>query len=227
MSALSAQFLLSLFTQCATDVAPQTLQTLIGVESGKNPYAIAVVYDDNTRPTDKLIFSQPDTEEDAKKIITQLETPPKKHRSYSVGLMQINSTNFEKYGLTRDNMFNVCKNIEAGAAIFKACYIDAQRKYPTQSEQEQLRLASSCYYAGNHLRGFKKEQDGKSYIDRINESVAGVYKVPAIKPLRGEPDLTSPTVQTIPPSEQSNPAPQTPHVTKEAKAWDMFGDFNQ
>ena len=45
MASLSTQMLLSLFAQCATDVAPETLHTVIGVESSHNPYAIAVVYD--------------------------------------------------------------------------------------------------------------------------------------------------------------------------------------
>ena len=44
MASLSTQMLLSLFAQCATDVAPETLHTVIGVESSRNPYAIAVVY---------------------------------------------------------------------------------------------------------------------------------------------------------------------------------------
>lgn len=48
MATITTQVLLSLFAQCAADVAPETLHTLIGVESSRNPYAIAVVYDKST-----------------------------------------------------------------------------------------------------------------------------------------------------------------------------------
>ena len=126
MATITTQVLLSLFAQCATDVAPETLHTLIGVESSRNPYAIAVVYDKSTPQKDRLEFAQPTTEEEAKNIITALESPPITHKSYSVGLMQVNSSNFKTYGITKENMFNACKNIEAGAGIFKACYADVK-----------------------------------------------------------------------------------------------------
>lgn len=211
MSALSLNVLFSLFSQCASDVAPETLNTLIGVESSRNPYAIAVVYDSSVKKEERLKFNQPGSEAEAKKIILALETPPTKHKSYSVGLMQVNSSNFKKYGITKENMFNACKNIEAGAEIFKACYAQAQKNNPTRNEQELLRLASSCYYSGNEKRGFKKEDNGKSYVDRINATVAKNYKIPAIEPLTEENHLSSPN------------APQTPF--KSTKGWDIFEDF--
>lgn len=130
MATITTQVLLSLFAQCAADVAPETLHTLIGVESSRNPYAIAVVYDKSTPQKDRLEFAQPTTEEEAKNIITALESPPITHKSYSVGLMQVNSSNFKTYGITKENMFNACKNIEAGAGIFKACYADVKNNNP-------------------------------------------------------------------------------------------------
>lgn len=65
MASLSTQMLLSLFAQCATDVAPETLHTVIGVESSHNPYAIAVVYDRDVKEEDKFKFNQPQSEEEA------------------------------------------------------------------------------------------------------------------------------------------------------------------
>ncbi|QQF85561.1 hypothetical protein JFL55_07120 [Histophilus somni] len=41
---ITQQVLLSLFAQCAADVAPETLNAVIDVESSRNPYAIAVVF---------------------------------------------------------------------------------------------------------------------------------------------------------------------------------------
>lgn len=226
MTTITTQVLFSLFAQCAADIAPETLHTLIGVESSKNPYAIAVVYEKNTPDENRLHFKQPNTEAEALNIITALETPPTKYKSYSVGLMQVNSTNFTKYGITKENMFNACKNIEAGAKIFKSCYTEAQNNNPTKSEQELLRIASSCYYSGNEKRGFKKEANGTSYVDRINATVARNYKVPAIKPLSEA--VASQPEQLGVTQANSGQAPQyTLEPPKQAKAWDMFGDFRQ
>ncbi|MEE6032865.1 lytic transglycosylase domain-containing protein [Avibacterium paragallinarum] len=224
MATITTQVLLSLFSQCAADVAPETLHTLIGVESSKNPYAIAVVYDQNTPNKNRLHFKQPNTEEEAINVITALETPPQYHKSYSVGLMQVNSTNFKQYGITKKNMFNACKNITAGAGIFKACYANAKNNNPTKNEQELLRLASSCYYSGNETRGFVKEKNGTSYVDRINATVAKTYKVPAIKPLSeataSQTELLGETqINSVQAHQQSSPP-------KQVKTWDMFGDFN-
>ncbi|HDX1088228.1 TPA: lytic transglycosylase domain-containing protein [Pasteurella multocida] len=227
MAAISVKMLFSLFAQCAADVAPETLHTLIGVESSRNPYAIAVVYPKGTKPEEKLNFSQPTSEVEAKNVINALEVPPIKHSSYSVGLMQVNSVNFKTYGITKENMFNACKNIEAGAGIFKACYASAKSNNPTKNEQELLRIASSCYYSGNESRGFKTESNGTSYVDRINATVARNYKVPAIKPLTeagtyasSEPSEVAemPTLKQAPQEYQQPP--------KKVKSWDIFEDFN-
>lgn len=223
MATITTQVLLSLFAQCAADVAPATLHTLIGVESSRNPYAIAVVYDKKTKEEEKLHFSQPTNEEDARNVITALQNVS--YRSYSVGLMQVNSTNFKTYGITNENMFNACKNIEAGAGIFKACYAEAKKNNSTKNEQELLRIASSCYYSGNETRGFIKEKNGTSYVDRINATVAKNYKVPAIKPLNEA--NTASNSESFEVTQSSSQAPQLQEQPKQAKSWDMFGDFKQ
>lgn len=214
MSTLSVKMLFSLFAQCAADVAPETLHTLIGVESSRNPYAIAVVYDKNTPEDKKLYFNQPKTEEEAKDIIAALNAEPITYKSYSVGLMQVNSSNFKQYGINKENMFNACKNIETGAAIFKACYASAEKNNPQKSEQELLRIASSCYYSGNEKRGFKTEKNGTSYIDRINATVAKNYQIPAIKPLTEENNISS---EQAPQYEKAAP--------RKVRSWDIFEDF--
>lgn len=208
---IAPQILLSLFAQCAADVAPETLNTLINVESSRNPYAIAVVYDKSVKDSDKLTFSQPSSEDEALRIIDQL-TAKKTHKSYSVGIMQVNSTNFQKYGITRANMFDACKNISTGAKIFQSCYETAKQNSPQEHEQTLLRRAASCYYAGNEIRGYQPDYNGTSYIDRINALVANsTYKVPAIKPLN-----------TVDEAHQQKIKPP-----KIISAWDVFGDFSQ
>lgn len=209
---VAPQLLLSLFAQCSPNVAPETLSTLIDVESSRNPYAIAVVYDKNTDESDKFQFSQPTSQADALAIIEKLEKT-NKHKSYSVGIMQVNSSNFKRYGINKSNMFDACKNIETGSKIFAECFATAQKNNPTTDEQILLRNAASCYYSGNEIRGYQPDtKDGTSYIDRINRLVAKTYKVPAIKPLNdAENDY----------SQQSQAQP------KVSSSWDIFGDFKQ
>ncbi|MBI0006998.1 lytic transglycosylase domain-containing protein [Gilliamella sp. W8126] len=216
MPALSAKVLFALFAQCAPDVAPETLNTLISVESQRNPYAIAIVYDKNVKKEEKLTFEQPNSESEALKIITELQNKSN-HKSFSVGLMQINSANFSAYGINNDNMFNTCKNIETGAAIFKSCYSLAQKNNPGTNEQDLLRIASSCYYSGNEITGFKTENNGTSYVDRINNSIAKNYKVPAIKPLNEtEEDSVSTTQNDFEPHDSQR---------LKVKSWDIFEDY--
>ncbi|MDG2957042.1 lytic transglycosylase domain-containing protein [Bisgaard Taxon 10/6] len=224
MSTLSAKMLFSLFAQCAADIAPETLNTVIEVESSHNPYAIAVVYDRNIKEEYKFKFKQPQSEEEAQNIIKQLENHPTKHKSYSVGLMQVNSKNFAAYGVDKTNMFNACKNIEAGAGIFKDCYATAQQNNPNKPEQELLRLAASCYYSGNEIRGFKKESNGSSYVDRINKSATKTYKVPAIKPLT-ESDVSGSSSNEV--AIQQQTSIQAPQPLPQPKPWDVFGDFRK
>lgn len=218
---LAKSVLLGLFVQCSPDVAPETLSALIDVESSRNPYAIAVVYDKTTKEEDKLHFAQPQNEDEAMAIIAALETQPQTHKSYSVGVMQVNSSNFGKYGINKSNLFNACKNIEAGAEIFKACYAQAKKNTPNGDEQVLLRNAASCYYSGNEIRGYKTEKNGTSYVDRINRSVAKNYKVPAIKPLNGDEALAQSQQETetgqVPLSEKKEPL--------KTHEWDVFGDF--
>lgn len=207
---IAPQLLLSLFAQCSPDVAPETLSTLIDIESSRNPYAIAVVYDKQVNNSDKYQFKQPASEAEALTVIENLEKT-KKHKSYSVGIMQINSANFTKYGIDKSNMFNACKNIEAGAAIFSDCYTKAKNNNPHADEQVLLRNAASCYYSGNEIRGYQPDQNGTSYIDRINSLVAKTYKVPAFKPLDAA-------------NEDSQQSQAQPKINS---SWDIFGDFKK
>ncbi|WP_105492733.1 transglycosylase SLT domain-containing protein [Escherichia coli] len=92
---LSTTAFLAVAMQCAATVHPSTSLDVARVESGYNPYAIAeIVPRPERKPGDKgFITHMPKSKEDAVSIITQIEA---KGRRYSVGLMQITSTNFKQ-----------------------------------------------------------------------------------------------------------------------------------
>ncbi|ELP2867738.1 lytic transglycosylase domain-containing protein [Escherichia coli O33] len=161
---------MTLISQCAPGVSPETMRAIIMTESGGNPYAIANVTDGGS----KYFTTEEEAVNHAKKLTTD-------KKNFSAGLGQINSRNFQTLNLTHESVFSPCANIRASAAVLKTCW----DKYETKGGDQQkiLRDAMSCYYSGNNKRGYVKESNGKSYIDIIEEK-AGIhthYDIPAIK----------------------------------------------
>lgn len=176
---ISKSVLTALFMQCGASVSPITLQTIVEVESGGNPYVIANVTDGTSHKFE--------TKELAIKFADDLAA---KNKMYSVGLMQIYSGNFKGYDLTNKTAFNYCANISTGAKIIETCYERAKASNKFNSEQDILRGAASCYYSNNFTRGFKKENNGFSYVDLIEKKINSAYKVPAFKSIGTETNLS-------------------------------------
>ncbi|HAO3368464.1 TPA: lytic transglycosylase domain-containing protein, partial [Escherichia coli] len=108
---LSTSTFLALAMQCAASVHPDTTHEVARVESGFNPYAIAeIIPKVKHKPGDKGVVSYfPESKEAALSIVKNIES--RNHR-YSVGLMQITSTNFAKFGTTAEKMFDPCENLK-------------------------------------------------------------------------------------------------------------------
>ncbi|EJE5380696.1 lytic transglycosylase domain-containing protein [Shigella flexneri] len=186
---------MTLISQCAPGVSPETMRAIIMTESGGNPYAIANV----TNGGSKYFTTEEEAVNHAKKLTTD-------KKNFSAGLGQINSRNFQTLNLTHESVFSPCANIRAAAAVLKTCW----DRYETKGGDQQkiLRDAMSCYYSGNNKRGYVKESNGKSYIDIIEEK-AGIhthYDIPAIKSY-------SETSSHLMVSSDSH------------DKWDVFGDF--
>ncbi|CAM7162222.1 TPA: lytic transglycosylase domain-containing protein [Escherichia coli] len=186
---------MTLISQCAPGVSPETMRAIIMTESGGNPYAIANVTDGGS----KYFTTEEEAVNHAKKLTTD-------KKNFSAGLGQINSRNFQTLNLTHESVFSPCANIRAAAAVLKTCW----DKYDTKGggQQKILRDAISCYYSGNNKRGYVKESNGKSYIDIIEEK-AGIhthYDIPAIK-------------------SHSETSSHLMVSSDNHDKWDVFGDF--
>lgn len=214
--ALTHSALMALFLQCAPQVAPETLSTLVAVESSGNPFAIAVVGDKKIPPPDSLNAA-----------VAAAKKLEKEGENYSVGLMQVNKKNFPKLGLTIDNAFEPCANIAAGAKIIEQCFVSAKKSNGFNSEQSALRGALSCYYSGNFTRGFKKEPDaGNSYVERANNIVTAKYSVPKIEPEdvdvksenKNKDDVIAQDDAALNSGEQQS-------TGSNKKMWDVYGDY--
>ncbi|HGJ5874991.1 lytic transglycosylase domain-containing protein [Arsenophonus nasoniae] len=163
---------LALAMQCAPGVHPETAFDVARVESNFNPYAIAEIIPKAERSATKtrVISHFPTNKTEALARIKQIEA--KKHR-YSVGLMQITSTNFARFGMTAEKLLSPCHNLTVFEKILTDCY----------RRGGSLKRALSCYYAGNFTTGQQPEaQFAKtSYVERIGLSDNQKYQVPATK----------------------------------------------
>lgn len=159
---LSTAALVGLAMQCAASVHPDTVKDVARTESGFNPFAIGVVGGNPLYPSSL---------EDAVKQVNRLKAAGK---NYSVGLMQINQSNFSRYGVTARQLFDPCNNLSVFEKIITDCY----------QRGGTLKRALSCYYSGNFTTGQKPERDFSqtTYVQRIGYNPAGdKYAVPGTR----------------------------------------------
>lgn len=168
---LSTTAFLSLAMHCAAAIHPDTSAIIARAESGFNPYAIAEIRPAREHPSGPghVISHLPDTRNAALHIISRIKS---EGRRYSVGLMQITSTNFKHYGVTARDLLDPCINLSVYEKILTDCY----------QRGGTLKRALSCYYSGNFDTGQQPETafNGTSYLQRTGYSpVATQYTVPA------------------------------------------------
>lgn len=169
---ISTAAFLALAIKCAPDVAPDTLTRIVKTESGFNPWAIGVV--------GKSLKRQPQTKEEALAAVKQLVED---NNNFSIGLGQINRQYFDVKN--SEAIFDPCTNLKMSSDILKDCYARAMKG--SENEHQALLKAFSCYYSGNYKRGFVKENNGTSYVDRVVAVNTSSIKVPALND-EGIPD---------------------------------------
>lgn len=138
---ISPEELTALMEKCAPEVDVSTLSALVNTESSLHPFAIAVVNGPSYYPK---------TIDEAQKLIDKLD---KTDKSYSVGLGQINRSNFKKFGTNGHDLLEPCLNLSTSAKVLSACYKGAYKKFKTPNLA--LEAALSCYYSGNYETGKK------------------------------------------------------------------------
>ncbi|HHT0369196.1 TPA: lytic transglycosylase domain-containing protein [Raoultella planticola] len=153
---LSTPAFLALAMQCAASIHPSTALDVARVESRFHPYAIAEILPGNRGVISHFPASLPEAIRLTRRLATQ-------ERHYSVGLMQITSTNFRHYGVTASDLLNPCINLSVFERILADCY----RRGGT------LKRALSCYYSGNFETGQRPESafNQTSYVQRIGYAV--------------------------------------------------------
>lgn len=168
----------TLVAECAPQIHPLTMISILATESSIRPLAIGVVGGSLKR--------QPKTLDEAVAVAEDLE---RAGRNFSVGIAQVNRYNLAPYGLTYRMAFDPCTNLRVASQVLEACYKRAARE--VDGKYEVVHAALSCFYSGNFKRGFiADDRSGKSYVDRV---LAASYTVPELKPIdRGENQVQSP-----------------------------------
>ena len=138
--------MIDIITACAPTVAPETMQWVIRMESNRDPLAINI----NTPDGPMQPPRRPKDAQDAAEILKPYLAMP--GYSADVGLMQISSTNFKKFGLTVEQAFDPCVNLTTGAKLLTDAYSAAVKTFgPTPYA---FLAALSRYNTGNLQSGF-------------------------------------------------------------------------
>jgi type IV secretion system protein VirB1 len=184
--------------RCAPSVAPSTLASIARTESGFEPLSIH----DNTTGTSGV----PATRDIAIQIALKLLGAG---HSVDIGIMQINSANFARLGLTLEAAFDPCKSVAAGAAVLAGGYTGGDTH---EGQQSALRVALSEYNTGDTQRGFTN-----GYVHKVELAARGI--VPAL-------DVgVAPTAPVVsqPPRAAVPAAPIDPNAPP---SWDVWPSFD-
>jgi len=141
--------------QCTQDVHPSTIMRIMTVETRKNPYMIGfrIVKDKK----DYYIPNQPKNLYQAKYMATWLYN---NGYAFDAGIAQINSTNFARFGVKPQDMFDPCININIAGKILKEFYLRA--KQTIKDEQLALQAAISGYNSGKFHSTL-----GRQYVAKV------------------------------------------------------------
>ena len=139
--AYSATAIFALASQCAPNVAPQTVAAIVQTESHGRPFALNVNGS-----------SQPPAPSDAASAAATAQRYIAAGYSVDLGLGQINSRNMRWLGLTWETVFDPCANIAALGRVLTQNYSAA---ISGRDPQTALRVALSLYNTGSTSRGFR------------------------------------------------------------------------
>ncbi len=139
--AYTAAVIFALASQCAPNVAPQTVAAIVQTESHGRPFALNVNGG-----------AQPPAQPDAASAAATAQRYVAAGYSVDLGLGQINSRNMRWLGLTWDTVFDPCTNVAALGRVITQNYNVA---IPGRDPQSALRVALSLYNTGSSSRGFR------------------------------------------------------------------------
>lgn len=154
MTILTLAGVLSLATQCAPGIAPESLLPLSHVESSWNTLAIGI----NHGPV-----VHPRTFGDAVMIARRYI-----NAGYSVdlGIAQINSHNLHRLNMSIEDTFEPCRNFQAAERLLTENFARASQSY---TGIEAINRTFSLYNSGNYTTGYRN-----NYVNKIWRAAARI-----------------------------------------------------
>ena len=119
------------------------LERIVAVESGGLPNAIHV-------NGGFALVRQP---EDRGEAIATARWLQERGHSFDAGLVQLNSANLARLGLTVEKLFDPCTNLRAGARVLEECRTRAEARFGPGGRAEAASL--SCFNTGDLERGVR------------------------------------------------------------------------
>ena len=199
---------LPLFLQLAATnapaVAPETLAAFAQFESGRNSNSIH----DNTTG----LSLSPETSSAATVVATTLLN---QGHSLDLGIMQVNSANLARTGLTVATAFDPGQSMRAGAMILVAAYQQCRRGGQV-GPQPALRCAASVYNTGREQAGILNGYQARVW--RVAAQIVPAIQTAGIE-ARSQPssatenDVVAPRPRLPPPvlEDALHPAPPVPN----------------
>jgi type IV secretion system protein VirB1 len=140
--------------QCAPGAPANIVEAIIRTESGFNPLAMNV---NRGAKLTRRPVSRKEAEAWARWLLSN-------GYNFDAGLMQINSNNWEKLGLTPENVFDNCENIRLGATLFMENYSRAATVFG--AGRLALVAALSAYNSGDFQSGIHN-----GYASRVVKNI--------------------------------------------------------
>ncbi len=184
-------------SRCGPSVAPSTLASIARTESAFHALSI----NDNTTGRSDAPINSAVAIQIASKLLGA-------GHSIDVGIMQINSANFAKIGLTLQDAFDPCLSVAASAAILTGDYAGGETH---EEQQSAVRVALSRYNTGDAQRGFEN-----GYVHKV-ELAAG-HIVPALDVGAAPIAIDSQHIAAA--------APSTPVDPNAPPSWDVWSSFD-
>lgn len=134
------------------------MTAIVRVESGGNPLAMNV-------NGSQHLARQPANKNEAVRWASWLLA-----RGYSVdmGLAQVNSRNLPRLGVSAEQMFEPCDNLNSGARILAENYSDAAQRFGPG--KQALHAALSAYNTGNYRSGI-----ANGYVAKVTVAASANY----------------------------------------------------
>lgn len=204
-----------LINQCASQLDYPVAHSIVQQESGFNPFAINV-NKSNIKIAKVKNYSQA--------ILTAKQLLAEGY-NIDLGLAQINSSNLNWLGLTVDQVFDPCTNLNAMQKVYLTCY----DKAGNNGIGTRMQRAFSCYNTGNIKAGFYN-----NYVNNVtNKFNAFTTNSKGINgkslPRNGEDlaiyanDLATQDAKEK--SVNDGGVSDVDNSTKQHSKWDIFQDF--